>query len=236
MRGRALLRGCMTAALCGGLLAGAAHADQVVADDQIVQGGLCVGFDCVNGEAFASDMIRLEENNLRIKFEDSSDPLSSPGNDWQITANDSASGGQSRFSFDDVDAATVPFWLAAGAPTDSLYVAGSGRVGMGTAAPEEALHVAGNLRIDGDLIVTGGLRAGRVAAAALAADGTGSVSFAVPYDRDYAVALTPVVTSSEGKSSVVLLTSDANGFTFAVDGKPGNYVEILWTTRWVGEF
>ena len=46
--------------------------DVVTADDVIVQGSLCVGFDCVNNENFGFDTIRLKENNLRIKFEDTS--------------------------------------------------------------------------------------------------------------------------------------------------------------------
>jgi len=44
--------------------------DQVIPDDLIVQGSLCVGFDCVNNENFGFDTIRLKENNTRIKFDD----------------------------------------------------------------------------------------------------------------------------------------------------------------------
>ena len=46
--------------------------DIVNADDLIVQGSLCVGFDCVLNESFGFDTIRLKENNTRIKFEDTS--------------------------------------------------------------------------------------------------------------------------------------------------------------------
>ncbi len=46
--------------------------DQVIADDLIVQGSTCVGFDCVNGESFGFDTIRLKENNTRINFDDTS--------------------------------------------------------------------------------------------------------------------------------------------------------------------
>ena len=62
--------------------------DQVIPDDLIVQGSGCVGFDCVNNESFGFDTIRLKENNLRIKFEDTS-VGTFPTNDWQLTANDS---------------------------------------------------------------------------------------------------------------------------------------------------
>ena len=60
--------------------------DQVILDDLIVDGSLCVGLDCVNGESFGFDSIRLKENNLRIKVQDTSATASFPTRDWQITA------------------------------------------------------------------------------------------------------------------------------------------------------
>src|ERR1700712_6015651 len=79
-----------------------AMADTVIPDDLIVQGSACVGLDCVNGESFGFDTIRLKENNTRLKFDDTSVSAGFPANDWQITANDSASGGASYLAFDDV--------------------------------------------------------------------------------------------------------------------------------------
>lgn len=117
-----------------------ASADQVIADDAIIQSSLCVGFDCVNGESFGFDTIRLKENNLRIKFQDTSSG-SFPTTDWQITANDSSSGGQNKFSIDDVDAGRTPFTIEAGARSHSLYVDDAGRVGFGTSTPVVELHV-----------------------------------------------------------------------------------------------
>jgi hypothetical protein len=117
--------------------------DQVIPDDLIVQGSLCVGFDCVNNESFGSDTIRLKQNNLRIKFEDTSDPTSQfPSTDWQLTANDSVSGGLNRFSIEDITDATVPFTIVGGATTNSVYVASTGRVGFRTSTPVLDLHVA----------------------------------------------------------------------------------------------
>ena len=46
--------------------------DQLILDDLIVDGSLCVGMDCVNGEPFGFDTIRLKENNTRIRFYDTS--------------------------------------------------------------------------------------------------------------------------------------------------------------------
>ena len=129
-----------------------AFADQVTQDDLIVTGSQCIGLDCVNGQVFGFDTLQLKENNLRIKFQDTSGSGSFPSGDWQITVNDSANGGLNHFSIDDVDAATTPFTIAAGAPTSSLYVSSGGRIGVGTSAPIVDIHaVAGDtpaLRLD----------------------------------------------------------------------------------------
>src|SRR3954467_9657458 len=117
-----------------------ARADFVIADDQIVQGSLCVGLDCVDGEAFGFDTIRLKENNTRIGFNDTS-VNTFPSNDWQLTANDQPSGGANKFSIDDVTGAKTPFTITAGAPTNSIFVASSGKVGFGNSSPGLNLHV-----------------------------------------------------------------------------------------------
>ena len=114
--------------------------DQVIADDLIVTGSLCTGFDCVNNESFGFDTIRLKENNTRIKFEDTSTG-SFPSTDWQLTANDSASGGANKFSIEDITGAKVPFTVTAGAATNSIFVDSTGRVGFRTSTPVLDLHV-----------------------------------------------------------------------------------------------
>jgi len=115
-------------------------ADQVIPDDLIVQGSTCVGFDCVNNESFGFDTIRLKENNTRIKFEDTS-VGSFPTNDWQLTANDSASGGSSKFSIEDITGSKVPFTITAGASTNSIFVDSTGRLGLRTSTPVLDLHI-----------------------------------------------------------------------------------------------
>ena len=117
-----------------------AIADQVILDDLIVDGSTCVGQDCVNGESFGFDTIRLKENNLRIKFQDTSSSASFPTNDWQLTANDSSNGGANRFSIDDIDGGRTPFTVEAGAPSHSLYVDDGGRIGLGTSTPSVQVH------------------------------------------------------------------------------------------------
>lgn len=79
----------------------AALADQVVPDDQIVQGSECIGLDCINDEDFGFDTLRLKENNLRIDFEDTSNSGSFPSEDWGIVANDSTNGGANYFMIQD---------------------------------------------------------------------------------------------------------------------------------------
>ncbi len=131
-----------------------ASADQVILDDLIVDGSVCVGVDCVNGESFGFDTIRLKENNLRIRFVDTSSTSSFPSRDWQITVNDSSNGGLNKFSIDDIDGGRTPFTIEAGAPSHSLYVEDGGRVGFGTSTPVVDLHVkSGNtptLRLEQD--------------------------------------------------------------------------------------
>jgi hypothetical protein len=115
--------------------------DQVILDDLIVDGSICVGFDCVNGESFGFDTLRLKENNLRIKAQDTSNSASFPTNDWQLTFNDSANGGANKFSIDDIDGGRTPFTIEASAPSHSLYVDDGGRIGFGTSTPVVELHV-----------------------------------------------------------------------------------------------
>ncbi|MEZ5485135.1 MAG: tail fiber domain-containing protein [Lysobacteraceae bacterium] len=119
--------------------------DVIHADDVIVDGSLCVGFDCVNGESFGFDTVRLKENNVRIKFDDTSNSGSFPFVDWQLTANDSANGGANKFSIDDTTNGKTPFTVEANAPSHSLYVDDGGRVGFGTSMPVVELHT-----VDGD--------------------------------------------------------------------------------------
>jgi hypothetical protein len=131
-----------------------AAADQVILDDLIVDGSLCVGLDCVNGESFGFDTIRLKENNLRVHFMDTSNSASFPTVDWRIRINDSSNGGGSYFAVEDASAGRTPFLVEANAPSNSLYVDDGGRIGFGTSIPVADLHVkTGNtptLRLEQD--------------------------------------------------------------------------------------
>lgn len=65
-----------------------------------------------------------------------------PLNDWELTANDSAAGGASYLAITDVTNSRVPFQVTANAPTGSLFVDSTGRVGLGTSTPVLNLHAA----------------------------------------------------------------------------------------------
>jgi hypothetical protein len=116
----------------------------VFADDVIVQGGLCVGVDCVNGENFSFVTQRLKENNVRIQFDDTSSAPGFPANDWTIAINDTSGGGANYFRIQDTTAMSDPFTIFAGAPTNSLVVASNGFLGLGTGTPVLQLHLSQN--------------------------------------------------------------------------------------------
>ena len=115
--------------------------DIVYLDDVIIDGSLCAGFDCVNGENFGFDTIRVKENNLRIHFDDTSNTASFPANDWRLIANDSANGGDSYYSVEDASAGRRVFTLEAGARANALYVDSQGDVGIGTSTPAVDLEI-----------------------------------------------------------------------------------------------
>lgn len=126
------------------VFASAAYADDVVADDQIVQGGLCAGLDCADGEIFGqSDTAKLKAGDTGLLFEDTSVPPFA-GTDWLLQANDTSSGGANAFYLKDVTAGTTPFSVFAAAPTDSLRVANTGNVGIGTDNPVLRLSLKKN--------------------------------------------------------------------------------------------
>ena len=120
--------------------------DQVIPDDLIVQGSICSGFDCVNNENFGTDTIRVKENNVRIQFDDTSSSAGFATNNWQLRANDQASGGASFFGIVDQGATangetgTIVMAVDAGAPANAVRVASNGKVGFRTATPGLDLH------------------------------------------------------------------------------------------------
>lgn len=118
-----------------------AFADIVHNDDVIAKFSHCVGNDCVNGENFGFDTMRLKENNLRIHFQDTSTSASFPSNDWRLVANDTSNGGNNYFAIEDSNTARIPFLVEAGAQDNNLYVEADGDIGIKTANPVVDLHI-----------------------------------------------------------------------------------------------
>ena len=132
-----------------------ASAQQVVNDDLIVIGKECVGVDCIATGEGGLDIIKMKHNNAKLLFEDTSTAAGFPSTDWRLTANDSSMGGVNRFSIEDATALTVPFTIRGAAPSNSLFVSNTGRVGMGTNTPDARLDVEASSTVDMRFTATG---------------------------------------------------------------------------------
>jgi hypothetical protein len=66
-----------------------AAADEVILDDLIVDGSLCVGLECGIDEVFDFDTIKLKSDAPRIRFQDTSSTSSFPSTDWTMGVNKS---------------------------------------------------------------------------------------------------------------------------------------------------
>lgn len=105
--------------------------DQFISGDLITQGSNCIGYDCTGSFDFGFDTLVLKENNLRIRFQDTSNTSSFPTTDWLITVNDSTTGGRNYFSIGDTD----KYY-------SGLVIEEGGNVGIATdKAPEGRLDV-----------------------------------------------------------------------------------------------
>ena len=177
----------------------------VLAGDQSVEGSLCVGVDCTAAESFGFDTLRLKENNTRIGFADTS-VGSFPANAWQLTANDSANGGANKFSIDDITGGKTPFTVTAGAPSNSIFVDSSGRLGLQDGHAGLEIH-----SVDGD---TPTLR----------------------LDQDGSSGFTPQVWDIAGNESGFFVRDTTNGSHLAFriqPGAPTNSIAIR-SNGWVG--
>jgi hypothetical protein len=109
-----------------------ARADQIVADNLMVQGNLCAG-DCVDGEVFPTEPLKIKGDSPVIRFEDMD-----TGEVWTIagTSGFYAIGNATPGNFP-----TAPVFIYSGAPDSALTIDGGGRVGLGTGTPAQPLHV-----------------------------------------------------------------------------------------------
>lgn len=111
-------------------------------DDVSAQGGVCAGFDCTNAETYGLVTVKLKETNTRLKFEDTSSGAGFASTDWQLSANDTNSGGANKFFIEDLTAATVPLLIEGATPNHALYLDSTGRVGLRTSTPARDLTIS----------------------------------------------------------------------------------------------
>jgi len=112
-------------------------ADQVIADDLIVQGNACVGPGCVNGMSFTLPLV-VRSTFPSLLFDDTS--RTSANHDWAFFVNGVLDGSNS-FSLANLTTATRPFSITGGAPNNSIFVDTIGQVGLGTSTPKARLHI-----------------------------------------------------------------------------------------------
>lgn len=109
----------------------------------IVKGRGCIGSSCGNSDANI-DALKLKVTHPNILFDETGTGV--PGGatfDWALESNPSD---VDRFSIASNDGTTIltPFTLTGGAPDNSLFVAASGNLGLGTATPGAKLHLFDN--------------------------------------------------------------------------------------------
>ena len=124
---------------CDAIVLDSIATDVVHLDDVIITGSLAVGFDTEQDMEFGFSTILLKENNLRIRFDDTSESAAFPNHDWQLTANEKDNGGLNCFLIENVTTSKIPFHVNGDANTNAIYVNSTG-VGFGTSTPAVALH------------------------------------------------------------------------------------------------
>jgi hypothetical protein len=109
--------------------------------DVICKGSLAIGLDAIPGEIFRASTVLLKENNISIRFDDTSLTSGFPANDWEIMVNEPNSGGENCFAIKDITGSNTPFKIMAGAKTNSLLISATGRLGLGTSTPVLNMHI-----------------------------------------------------------------------------------------------
>ncbi|WP_136439983.1 hypothetical protein [Pacificoceanicola onchidii] len=127
-----------------------AFADIVQADDVIIGTPfaatlLCVGPGCVDGEAKNGTFdgtIRLKANNTQIEFVDTSS-TGFPDRGWTIRANETtgSNGEGEAFFITDASGGTNPLYIEGDSVDNALFIADTGRIGLGTSIPAASLHI-----------------------------------------------------------------------------------------------
>jgi len=102
-----------------------AHAEQVIADNLVVQGNVTLDQGILNVQLDDTPTLQLQQTTGG----------GFPAYQWDLGGNEIG------LFFNDVTSNTFPFGVEGGAPDDTLRVAATGNVGIGTFAPASPLHV-----------------------------------------------------------------------------------------------
>ncbi|MEM9700777.1 MAG: hypothetical protein AAF943_18570, partial [Pseudomonadota bacterium] len=121
------------------LMAAPALAD-TINGDLSVRGDVCLGLNCNTTETFDLEILKIKSALPWLKFEDLAFSTT-PSNDWQLRANDNMLNGEDYFAIEDLDGATLPFRVDAGAPSNALRVTSDGSIGLGTGLPQSNMHL-----------------------------------------------------------------------------------------------
>ncbi|MEZ5716310.1 MAG: hypothetical protein R3D85_14825 [Paracoccaceae bacterium] len=112
-------------------------------DNAVLDGKVCIGNDCVAAETFTADqLLKLRSDVTNIDFIDTTPAANGGGRNWRIKINaDGTFGGTDYFGIQDLGSDTLPFRIAADAPSVALWISDAGDLGMGTSIPEADLHI-----------------------------------------------------------------------------------------------
>ena len=125
------------------MLSGASLAEEVINDDLIIDGSLCVGTSCADGEDFEFDTLRIKASDPLIKFDDTSSSSSFPNNDWSIGIANTGANGAPQFIIKDVSGGENVLILESGPGSSVALGAGSsvepGAVSVGSSGNERRI-------------------------------------------------------------------------------------------------
>lgn len=142
--------------LAAGLPAHALVADQLIDDDLVVQGNGCVGTDCASGTDFSNAVLKMMENNLRVRFLDIT-AQDSADYSWTLVGNDSTSGGNGYIRLDWLSNQQLPVLSDGTAPDYDCNVWPSRIIGTIPAGePTETQYCQPVLAYESHPVVTAG--------------------------------------------------------------------------------
>lgn len=123
-------------------LAAPAGAEVLSTTNPTIRNNLCVGLDCDASESFSGNFNQLEikANSTRLVFEDTSSTAGFPTVDWAIQANDRFTSGEDQLLFVDLGTGAEILTIKSSAPTSTMVLDDTGRVGLGTELPTADLH------------------------------------------------------------------------------------------------